>query len=189
MVNIQFQPFPVFETERLLIRRLTDNDTEAIFRIRSDKKVNKYIDRPVPSNPNDIIAFIKKINDGIDLNEAIYWVITLKPTQELIGTICLWNIQKNEEKAETGFELLPEHQGKGLMKEALSEILNYGFNTMNLRLIEGYTNPANERSINLMKKFNFSLAGQANEYTETGEKMEIYTLYANQYEQAAYRKK
>ena len=54
-----------------------------------------------------------------------------------------WKISREYSKAEIGFELLPEHQGKGIMQEALPKIIEYGFKNMKLRTIEGEVDPNN----------------------------------------------
>lgn len=74
---------------------------------------------------------------------------------KLIGTICLWNINQENYSAEIGYELHPEWQGKGIMKEALSKIIDYGFQKMKLKEIEAFTNPLNDSSTRLLEKNNF----------------------------------
>ena len=54
--------FPVLVTDRLVLRQLRESDDTAIFSIRSDEEVNRFIDRPRPVNIGDAIEFIKKIN-------------------------------------------------------------------------------------------------------------------------------
>jgi ribosomal-protein-alanine N-acetyltransferase len=48
------------------------------------------------------------------------------------------------------------YQGKGLMHEALSCVLDYGFSVMKLHSVEANVNPANEVSIKLLERSNFA---------------------------------
>lgn len=155
MLEINFTPFPNLITERLILRQLNAEDAKEVFAIRSDDRVNKFIDRPKARSIDDALEFIHKINNGIVNNESIYWVITLKNSNKLIGTICFWNISKENYKAETGYELHPDFQGKGIMQEALSKVIEYGFHTLKLQTIEAYTHAENESSIKLLEKNNF----------------------------------
>ncbi len=155
MSNICFTPFPDLITERLTLRQLNDKDEDAIVRLRSDESVNEFIHRPKSISDEDVKKLIDKLNTGISKDEWIFWAITLKKEDELIGTICLWNLDKSKSKGEIGFELFSQYQRKGLMKEVLTKVLDYAFNEMKLQNIEGFTNENNIRSIKLMEKFNF----------------------------------
>ena len=155
MNNLNFTPFPNLTTERLKLRRLKLEDDKEIHFLRSDEEVNKYIDRPKTITKRDAEKFIKKINYGIDKNEWIYWAITGKESDKLIGTICIWNFSEDKLTAELGFELAPQYQGKGIMKEVLDKIIEYGFTKFKMKKLNGYTNLLNIPSINLMEKVGF----------------------------------
>jgi RimJ/RimL family protein N-acetyltransferase len=155
MKALHFTPFPVFTTERLTLRQLTLKDEKEILAIRSDKRVAKFLERPLYKTTAEARKFINRINSNIRKNESVYWGITLKNDNKIIGTICLWNIQKEHSRAEIGFELLPHFQGKGIMQEALTIVLDYGFNRMKLHSIEGNVNPGNSSSIKILEKNNF----------------------------------
>jgi ribosomal-protein-alanine N-acetyltransferase len=157
MNEINFTPFPVLSTERLTLRQLTDADDLAIFALRSDDIVNRYIDRPKQTSIDEVKAFILKINNGIKQNKWIYWAICLKDKPNLIGTICLWNFSNDKTNAEIGYELNPEFQGQGLMNEALRSIINYGIQTIGLQKIDAYTHKENDSSTRLLVMNNFKL--------------------------------
>ena len=106
MLSIDFSTFPVLETERLLLRRLEPTDEREIFILRNDARVNQFIDRPRATSAADATAFIHKIILGIAENKSIYWAITEKHSDKLIGTICIWNIDTVNDVAETGYELM-----------------------------------------------------------------------------------
>lgn len=53
-------------------------------------------------------------------------------SQKVIGTISIWNINLEQRNAELGYGITPAYQNKGLMKEALLSVADYGFNVMNL---------------------------------------------------------
>lgn len=154
-MNINFTPFPVLQTERLLLRKLSSEDDNNIYILRSDERVNKYIDRPRAASLEDALNFIKKTNNAIENNECIDWAITFKNESNLLGTICLWNINKEESKAEVGYELLPDSGGKGIAQEALWEVVRFGFDVLKLQTIEAFTHKDNTQSIKLLEKFSF----------------------------------
>jgi [ribosomal protein S5]-alanine N-acetyltransferase len=155
MLHLNFTPFPVITTQRLVLRKLYVKDANEILILRSDKRVNEFIDRPPTINLNDAENFIKKIDEGIADNKSIYWAITLKDDDTLIGTICLWNISIEDNAAETGYELHPDFQGKGIMQEAILRVLDFGFDTMRLETITALSHPRNIKSIHVLLRNNF----------------------------------
>ena len=56
---------------------------------------------------------------------------------------------------------MPEHQGKGIMREAVQAVLQFGFNTLQLKCIEAVSRTGNLRSIKLLEKFGFVLDNSA----------------------------
>ncbi len=152
---INFTPFPNITTERLTLRQVNIQDENEVFALRTDKRVNEFLDRPKPITVDDARKFIEKINDQITKNEVIFWAITLKNFNKLIGTICYWNISKEHSKAEIGYELHPDFQGKGIMQEAIIKVIDYGLETMKLKSIDADLDPNNFKSINLLVKNGF----------------------------------
>jgi ribosomal-protein-alanine N-acetyltransferase len=156
MFNINFTPFPTFTTERLTLRELSINDQQNIFALRTNTEINKYLDRVPSSTIEDAISFIKKINDNIKKNNSIYWVITLTKSKTFVGTICLFAFSNQKNKCEIGYELLPNFQGQGIMKEATVKIINYAFDTIKFKKIEAYTHKSNKNSTKLLEKVGFT---------------------------------
>ena len=62
-----------------------------------------------------------------------------------------------------GYELNPSQQGKGYMQESVAEVIRFAFDGIGLKNIKAYTNIENDKSVNLLKKFNFL---KNNEITE-----------------------
>jgi len=155
MDTINFTPFPTLTTERLILRQLKIEDQNEIFALRSDKRVNEFLDRTKADSVEDAINFIYKINTSIRDNEVLYWAITFKENIHLTGTICLWNISKENLTADIGYELLPDHQGKGIMQEAIAKVIDYGFEIIKLKAIDAEFAPGNTKSIKLLEKNGF----------------------------------
>ena len=152
---ISFTPFPRLMTDRLVLRQLEMDDDDEIFFLRSDENVNKYLVAPIAKSIGDARDFIRKINNVVANNESIYWGLTVKDNNKLIGTICIWNIEWEENKAEIGYVLNPDLQGKGLMQEAVAAVIEYGFQQMKLQCLDAVLHPDNKRSILLLERNGF----------------------------------
>lgn len=139
------------------------SDVNEIFFLRSDKRVLEYLDRAPAATKQEAAEWIQKIIDLEKNNEAVTWAITCKPDPTLTGTICFWNITKEHYRSEIGYALHPGQQGKGIMKEAMTAVLNYGFKIMKLHSIEANVNPNNSSSIKLLERNNFIREGNFKE--------------------------
>lgn len=155
MLELNFNPFPDLQTERLLLRKITMNDAASMLLLRSDVDAMKYIDRPKPNSIDDIYDFLTRINDGIQNNESIGWGISLKTEPKLFGTIAYHRIEKEHYRAEIGYMLHPSAWNKGYMSEAIRKVIDFGFNNMKLHSIEAKINPENRASASLLLKHQF----------------------------------
>jgi ribosomal-protein-alanine N-acetyltransferase len=149
------------------------NDDKEIFFQRSDKGMNQYVDNPLAQTIDDARAWMEKIDTIIDTNEGISWGVTLKGDDKLVGGFCYWNWKKEQEEAEIGFSIYPQHQNKGLMQELLQTGLKFGFEYMGLKTIVAHTHPENAASIKVLEKSGFRFKGKLEEV-----KYSVYELKA-----------
>lgn len=160
---MEFFPFPELTSKRLFLREIKETDCDTILFLRSDKTINKFIERPEhrrTRNKADALKFIKELHENIENNKSIAWGITLKNKPQIIGTICLWNFSEDKKTAEVGYDLDPEFQGKGIMSEALNMIIDFGFKILELDKIEAFTHKDNEKSKMLLVKNKFHFMEQ-----------------------------
>ena len=143
------------KASRLLLRALRDEDAGQIRALRTHPEVNKYIGRPNEYSLEETLAFIKKIQQANAEGRSFYWAICQQPENKLVGTICVWNFSEDKKEAEIGFEILPEWQGKGLVSEAVREVIDYCFSKSSLEILWGATHPENLASIRVLKKYGF----------------------------------
>lgn len=167
-MTISFLPFPKLETERLLLRRITNDDVNEIFELRSNPKIMQYIPRPLVKTKEEALTHIAMIDEKINANEGINWAITLKNSSKLIGIIGHFRIRPEHFRSEIGYMLLPEFQGRGIISEAVKEVVNYGFDVMQLHSIEAIIDPENLASEKVLQKNGFTKEAhlKENEYYE-----------------------
>lgn len=155
MNKLSFLPFPNLNTERLNLRQLITEDFEEIRILRSDERILKYLIIEKCNNNEEAVKFIEKINKGINNSDSLYWGISLRNEKKIIGTICIWHISEENSRAEVGYVLHPDQQGKGIMSEALDAVLDFGFTYLQLHSMEASLDPGNIASIKLLEKKGF----------------------------------
>ena len=156
MRELNFHPFPEIETERILLRQLSEDDAGELYFLRSDPEVLKYIGREPAKSVKATAEFIGQINADIDENIVILWGMALKDNPyKIIGTVCIWHIMKEHSRGELGYVLHPGFWKKGLMKEALTAVVNYAFDKLEFHSLEADVHPGNVASVALLESMGF----------------------------------
>ncbi|MFD2444593.1 GNAT family N-acetyltransferase [Bacillus sp. CGMCC 1.16607] len=148
--------YPSIETERVSLRVLSLDETEKVYKHFSDKNITEYMD-------------IEPCKDHVEAAEIITyhledlgcrWGMYDKEYDDFIGTCGFHYIREMEEQviAEVGYDLAKPFWGKGLMNETMKALIDFGFNCMNLDVIDATVDPQNERSIVLMDRLGFTKA-------------------------------
>ena len=150
-----FNGFPKLETERLLLTEFEKTDAEELFKMRSNDRVQKYLDRDPHKTVEESRLMIEGMIVSYISKDGINWIIRKKNTRDVIGYIGYWRMIRNNVRAEIGYAMKPEYWGKGYMQEALIKVIDFGFNEFCLHSIEANVNPDNASSIKLLEKCGF----------------------------------
>ena len=156
--------FPVINTDRLVCRQITMADASLLHQYWSDLEVTKYLSlNPFKKmeETRDMIAILNSLPGN---KQGIRWAITRKMDNRVLGTCGFHNYKPEHFRAEVGYELGKEHWRQGIMTEALTAILAYGFRVMNCNRIEAFVNYGNAKSTRLLERNGFKLDGILREY-------------------------
>jgi ribosomal-protein-alanine N-acetyltransferase len=170
MINLNFEVLPTIETDRLILRAITEKNVEDVFEIRSNPKTMRFIPRPIAKTKNDALDVINLIKNGIETKTKINWAITQKGNDKLIGIIGYVNIHEHNSRAEVGYVLNENYHRKGFTIEALHAVIQFGFNQFNFHSIEAVINPKNLASCNLVLKYGFTNDAYFKDYIYFNEK-------------------
>lgn len=117
-------PWIIGETERLVIREMTPEDTDALYQLYEDKSVVEFME-DLPANKDEEKEYIA---DYIDKVYSFFgfgmWLVKLKETGEIIGRVGFQNYEE-EDLVELGFMIVPKHQHKGYAYEACKAAITY----------------------------------------------------------------
>lgn len=174
MILRPFSPFPVLKTQRLTLRRLELKDAPALLMYHSTPGETEFVDTMVYETIEQVEKYIHKMNEGVDTFKWIIWAIADTVTDELLGTISLWNLEDEEALCETGYGLLSRFRGKGYMTEAIKAVEAFGFEQMGLKVIDAYTNVLNVPSLKFLEGLGYKKIGQCvDDQTITGIPMDM----------------
>lgn len=141
----------IIETERLIIREITLEDKEALFRLHANPSVQKYTGEPVVKSMEEIKTAIE--SRIIDYTQYGFgrWATVLKSGNQFVGWAGLAYLPEFDE-IDLGYRFLPEYWGLGIAMEASRAILNYGFDSLKLKKIIAIAMKENKASIRVMEK-------------------------------------
>ncbi|CAM3255744.1 GNAT family N-acetyltransferase [Vibrio neptunius] len=147
------------ETERLILKVLTEGDAKELFDIFSDHEVMKYWNTEPWSSIYKAKSFIASSTEAMKKNMDVTLGIYLKETGQLLGKIMLFNYHKESKRAEIGFGIIRTFWGKGIVLEAGNALVDHAFNILHLRRIEAEIDPDNISSSKALERLGFVKEG------------------------------
>jgi ribosomal-protein-alanine N-acetyltransferase len=150
---------PRLDSDRLILRSMTDDDVSFVFKHFSDPDVTEYlVDQEPVANALEAKEIIQWASNPKDIS-CTRWVIFLREDNEPIGTCGFHNWDQTNNRVEIGYDLAKSHWRKGISYEALNLMIASGFDRMGLNRIEAYVHLENVASYSLLKKLGFHLEG------------------------------
>lgn len=173
----------ILETPRLLLRKLTLNDLDALFALYRDPEVRRYF-------PEGTLTY-KETKEELEWIIDVYygqygfglWATINKETGRFIGRCGLlpWTIEGNSE-VEVAYLLAKEYWGRGLGTEAAQAILEYGFEQLPNDHLICLIDSENQASVSIAKKIGMTFQ------KEVEDKFGWASLYATSRPGTAYER-
>ena len=142
------------ETERLILRRFKSDDLDALYKLRNQGDVVRYLYEEEQTLDETRRTLDKRLemNSLNKDNDTLILAVEEKRTGDFVGDLILILTSATFSQGEIGFVFNPKFHGKGYGFEASKEILRYGFEDLGLHRIVGRCDGRNKASAALMKK-------------------------------------
>lgn len=141
---------PELETERLTLRQIREEDTDAIFNCwMQDEDVSRYMYWKASKDKYEAQKFVQFELGNLENDNWRRWVILLKETDELIGT-CLIYFNEEENNWDISYNLGKAYWGKGYATEAMNRVMEFATNELAIKeciAIHAIENPESGRVI------------------------------------------
>ena len=153
-------------TERLILREFQASDWPAVLAYQSDPRYLRYYawtDR----TPEEVRAFVGMFLEQQRAQPRTKYqlAVTLKSTGQLIGNCGVRLAEEGAQVGDIGYELSPDHWGRGYATEAARAIMAFGFETLHLHRIWAECIAENTRSARVLEKLGMQLEGRLREHT------------------------
>lgn len=152
----------ILETNRLVLRELTLDDADAMFKVFGDPVAMRYL--PAPYTLDEVKERILRLQDYTRDNGFSLWAVVLKDTQEMVGD-CGLTFQKvlGEYEYEIGYHIDPAFQGKGIATEAARACLEWAFANTYCKRVISYMTTENLASRRVAEKVHARFLGDCGE--------------------------
>ncbi|MBK2404711.1 GNAT family N-acetyltransferase [Erysipelothrix rhusiopathiae] len=176
----------VLETERLILRPVVLEDADDMYLYARTYQVTRMTRFKPHQNVEDTKQVIKNVflsRPQKGWPEA--FAITLKNNGRMIGTCDFWPISESEGVYEMGYALNPRFWGLGLMTEAATAVLDFAFNTYDVRRMELKHLKCNPASGAVARKIGFIEEGikrQAAKFEDGYDDIVCYGLLKEEYD-------
>ena len=156
--------FPTLETDRLILREIVASDAPDLFGIHGDADAMRWFGSDPLTDMQQAEKLIEIFASWRQMpNPGTRWAIQRKSDNRFLGSCGLFKWNRAWKSCVIGYELGSFAWGKGFMIEALSAILDWGFENMELNRVEAQVHSENIASINLMRRLGFAQEGHLRE--------------------------
>lgn len=148
--------FGALTTQRLVLRDLEPGDAEAFFAYKRLPESTKY-QFWRPKSLEEIREFIRGMQ-AVEVNAPGAWLqlaVCLQETGQMIGDVGLHFSAEDMDRAEIGYTVAPEHQGRGYATEAVKAAEAWLLGTLGKRSVRASVDPRNLSSIAVLEKAGF----------------------------------
>lgn len=146
-------PHPNLETVRMILRPVTPEDYQAVFRWCADPAVNRFMIYSLYHSPQEVLAWLE--SRPADSPDEFDYGFVLKETGELVGEGGMYYHPK-EGIWHIGYNLRSDQWGRGLTTEAMRAIIDYVRTVREVRVIEACHAVSNPASGAVMRKLGLS---------------------------------
>jgi len=168
---------PTLRGDGVSLRALHASDVEALFEIFGDPEITRYWSRSPLSSLRAAEEFLDEIHAGFEARRLFQWGIELGATGEVVGTCTLFNWDREHLRCELGFALGRKWWGQGIGFHAVSTVLRFAFEALEVHRVEADADPRNERSLRLLERCGFKREGVLRErYFVNGEVQDAVVL-------------
>lgn len=147
------------ETERLILRRFSKDDAQAMFdNWASDAEVTKFMTWPPYERVEYVAGYLEYVENSY-ANGELYWAIELKEIGEPVGAISVVKMNEAVKSLEIGYGIGRKWWHKGITSEAFAAVIKFLFENTDVNRIESRHDPRNPNSGKVMLKCGLKYEG------------------------------
>jgi len=155
---------PSFKIGSHLIRGLKSEDADSLYQFMSDRDVTKFMSLHA-DKLEQVRSWIEVMIERFEKRQAIYWVIADVKEGQVIGRCHYLYVNHEHSRGEIGYCLTKAYWGQGITTKAITAIVKYGFEHLELNRIEATVSSENYASARVLEKVGFVKEGTLRQHT------------------------
>ena len=171
-------PDPPLADDVVSLRAPTEADVPAWWRATQDPLVPKYTPVSPDQTQEDLHAFLAQRGPEREAGRSIVLVIADRATDELLGTVSLFNFDWNARRGEIGYLLGPWGRGRGAATHAVRLLSRWALETVGLARLELYADIENEPSQRVAERCRFAREGVLRSLEERRGRRHDFVLFS-----------
>lgn len=160
--RFQNLPWMIAETDRCIIREMTEEDLDAVYEVYAGESITRYMEGLYENRQEELEYTRSYIQSAYRFWGYGTWVIERKSDKKIIGRVG-FNLRDGFEDAELGFVIMEEEQQKGYAYECCQAVLKIGREEYEFERVQTLVREGNNASINLCYKLGFEYQGKVQE--------------------------
>ena len=142
------------ETSRLTLRPFIAADFEAIYAMRSDAEVVRYLyEEPMsPEEARELLARRIAATAWASEGDWLGAAVVERASGLTVGDVGLYWVSERDRTAEVGFTFDPRYQGRGFATEAAGALVDWAFSAAGMHRVIGRAEARNAASARVLEK-------------------------------------
>lgn len=150
------------ETERLIIRHMSESDVEDFLAYQTHPEVTRY--QPYePATRESALRFLAKqaVAEPSDAGAYLAFAVHHKRDNKMIGEVGIEVFPRAQSRGGIGWSFHPDYHGQGYASEAARVLLAYSFSFLDLHRLTTFCDTRNVASYQLMERLGMRREGHS----------------------------
>lgn len=151
--------WPNLQTDRLLLEKLSLSHLDGLYEVYADEDTTRHVPRTRHESKAETEAMLQRIIQSCAEGKSLVWSVIHKPDGRVIGNAGLYQHHPVNRSASLGAVIHKDYWGRGIVVEALRQLIDFGFHSLNLVRIEASFETGNLASLRVVEKLGMTYEG------------------------------
>jgi ribosomal-protein-alanine N-acetyltransferase len=163
-MNTNLSLFHAIETDIITFKPLSIEDVSMIHEYASDEEVSRFIGWKLMKSLEETREFVETMIKREEAGTHMYASVVLKATQAVIGTVMLFDFDKEANQAEVGYVFHKSYWGRGYGTKSIALLTDFAFAVLNLHKLHACVVDVNIGSSRILEKNGYVLEGRLKDH-------------------------
>ena len=155
-----FDRFPHIETDEIVLRKITDDDIDALFEIYNNKKLFEYTPSIFKETKQEIGELVERFHTRFADKQMIRMAITLKSEGNFaVGVAEMYGYNADVNMVAIGYRINERFWGRQIATKAVQAMTQFLFEEIGINRVYAEAMPTHAASLRILEKCGFVREG------------------------------